>query len=110
VDLSDKCVELHETVQHGQKTVTAHMNKLDLRVDDLTTGHEQICQHQKQQSLHMARLARVAEQDKACLHEAMDKIQDTVAAAAHASDEAGRSALIIIYLCSECARGCKLLV
>jgi hypothetical protein len=89
-ELSEKCSELNEHVDHSYKAAAAHVNKLDLTLDDLSNSHEQLRNQQQAQNAHLTRMGRIAEQDRVDVNEKLDHLRDQVLAASRASDAAGR--------------------
>lgn len=89
-ELSEKWSDLNETVEHSHKAVTAHANKVDLKVDDLSNSHEQLHKQQQTQNAQLSRIARMAEQDRADVSEKLDNLRDEFVAVARATDTAGR--------------------
>lgn len=89
-ELSEKCSDLNEAVEHSQKSVSAHANKMELKVDDLMNSHEQMCKNQHTQNAQLARMARMAEQDRCDVSETLDNLREEFVLRSRASDTGGR--------------------
>jgi predicted nuclease with TOPRIM domain len=89
-ELSEKWSDLNDTVEHGQKAEAARANKVDLKVDDLTNCQQQLYKQQQAQNAQLARLGRVAEQDRVDVSEKLDSLRDQLSAVARASNTTGR--------------------
>jgi hypothetical protein len=61
-----------------------------LKVDDLTNSNEQLHKQQQAQNAQLARIGRMAEQDRADVNEKLDNLRDQFVAVTRTSDAAGR--------------------
>lgn len=91
-ELSEKWIELNETLEHKHRTVGCHANNVDVKVDDLTNSHEHLHKQQQAQNAQLARLSRMAEENRVDVNEKLDSLRDECVVAARVSSTAGRCA------------------